>query len=625
MRRSGRGAIPVTPENPHLFATIREKAITDADLFLANSYGALRLAEADFAASAKGKFRAGWSIVIQPSSRERRLHLYANSLFPFSRPSFFLLDAPAFLTWPHIEQNGKLCLMDDVKIERPELVHDFLRSEVTDAFRLVQQSEARANQNDFQQEFHSYWNLQTNISENKVYSLLNPRGPGRLIRFWHGENWSVAGETEEQIALWLKHRHGRHASYEHSDVACLLWMSAPLMPADYPRSGTALYGLAKRIAGGTDLLRTLALQDKTLFPVILGADTDNGPCFAAVRAYRPRRQGAGASNAKTRPGFRPGRVPQDLQTQYVFSADARVEPSVVDRVDAMWVHGRGRDARQKILAEKHVVIAGCGSVGAPIAQQLAMAGVGRTTLVDPETLAGSNIGRHPLGCQFVGLPKAPSLAGLIQGGLPHLRIDGVVGKIEDFLTNGTECLADLIVVATADWPSERFLNLLHIEGTITCPLLFTWTEPRASTGHAVYLPTAQPCLQCGFTLGGDLRQPVTKWPATTPSHFAEPACGAYFQPYGPVELMGTVSAAASLALDALLKKVESAAHRVWAGPRDLLEEQGGAWSDAWSAGHPNRNEGAFQENIIWQQDPDCTACGRQQNSFSTSASLGSNS
>ena len=67
---------------------------------------------------------------------------------------------------------------------------------------------------------------------------------------------------------------------------------------------------------------------------------------------------------------------------------------------------------------------------------------------------------------------------------------------------------------------------------------------------------------------------------------------AHFQPYGPVELMGTVSAAASLALDALLKKVESAAHRVWAGLRDLLEEQGGAWSDVWSAGHPNRNEGA---------------------------------
>ena len=62
----------------------------------------------------------------------------------------------------------------------------------------------------------------------------------------------------------------------------------------------------------------------------------------------------------------------------------------------MWVHGRGHDARQKVLAEKYVVIAGCGSVGGPVAQQLAMAGVGQSTLVDPETLTWSNIGRHPL-------------------------------------------------------------------------------------------------------------------------------------------------------------------------------------------------------------------------------------
>ena len=67
---------------------------------------------------------------------------YTDSFFPFSRPVFFLLDRPGFVTWPHIDEDGKLCLLDDVRIERPDLVHDFLRSEVTDAFRLVEKSEA---------------------------------------------------------------------------------------------------------------------------------------------------------------------------------------------------------------------------------------------------------------------------------------------------------------------------------------------------------------------------------------------------------------------------------------------------------------------------------------------------
>ncbi len=459
----------------------------------------------------------------------------------------------------------------------------------------------------------------------EIYSLLRASGPSRLVRFWHGKNWSVAGETEEEIAVWLKHRHGSHAAYKHSDLACLLWLPAPLMPLDYPHSGSDLYRLAKRVPEGVDLLRTLVLEDSVPFPVVLGSDTDKGPCFAAVRSYRPKPPGSRGASNLTRPGFRPGKVPQNLQTQYLFSADARVEPTIVDRADAIWVHGRGHDARQKVLAEKYVVIAGCGSVGGPVAQQLAMAGVGRSTLVDPETLTWSNIGRHPLGSKFVGLPKATALSGLLQESLPHLRIDGVAGKIEHFLTSGAECRPDLIVVATADWSCERFLNLLHIEGQINCPLLFTWTEPRACAGHAVCLPAAHPCLQCGFTLGGDLRQPVTDWPATSPSHFAEPACGAYFQPYGPVELMGTISAATSLALDALLKKVELATHRIWAGPGTLLLEQGGRWNDVWIATHPNRTEGAFQENSVWQRDPDCGACGHDQRmSLSISANPGRN-
>ena len=123
-----------------------------------------------------------------------------------------------------------------------------------------------------------------------------------------------------------------------------------------------------------------------------------------------------------------------------------------------------------------------------------------------------------------------------------------------------------------------------------------------------------------------MRDPVTKWPETAPTHLSEPACGAYFQPYGPVELMGTISVAASLTLDALLKKLDAATHRVWAGPRSLLEEHGGAWSDVWFARHADRNEGAFQETMNWQGDLYCNACGqRRQALVSTSASQDSSS
>src|SRR6185503_20930602 len=111
-----------TPDMPEPGSTVRalqEQAVANADLFLTSSYGALRLAKSEFVAEAKC-FRAGWSLLIQPSSRERELHLYLDSSFPFSRPAFFLRDRPEFLTWPHIENSGKLCLLDDIKITHPE-------------------------------------------------------------------------------------------------------------------------------------------------------------------------------------------------------------------------------------------------------------------------------------------------------------------------------------------------------------------------------------------------------------------------------------------------------------------------------------------------------------------------
>lgn len=615
------------PESQSAVVAIQEQALRDADLFLVDNYGALRVGESDFVASAAGRFRAGWSILIQPSTRRMDLHVYVDSSFPFSRPTFVLVDRPDFLTWPHVEKSGKLCLLDDVRITHPELVEDVLRSEITDAFRLIQESEAGTNQEDFQHEFHSYWNRQEGLSDRSVFSLLSPAGESRLVQFWNGKHWCVAGETEEQIAIWLKHRHGEKAEHVHSDLACLIWLPTPLLPREYPRTGADLYNLAARANGAAQLLRRLAVHNDPPFPLLFGSDSKNGPCFAAALSYHPKRTDtSGASRPKTRPGFRPGNVPPTLQTQHLFSADARIEAMEVERVDAAWVHGRGHDPRQKILAEKHVVLAGCGSVGAPLAQQLAMAGVGRLTLVDPDILDWANIGRHPLGSKYINRPKAGALSEFLQENLPHLQIDGFVGTLAEYFETRPGNAMNLVISATANWNAERVLNLDHIHGQIACPVLFTWTERHACAGHAVFMPTTRPCLQCGFTLGGDMQHPVTDWPEEMPSHLSEPACGAIFQPYGPIELMGTVAVAASLTLDALLGKVVTATHRIWVGPRSLLVDAGGSWNPKWLSEHLDRNEGAFQETILWQEDHACCACGqlRSQPSSSILASQASN-
>ena len=308
-------------------------------------------------------------------------------------------------------------------------------------------------------------------------------------------------------------------------------------------------------------------------------------------------------------GFRPGKVPLFLGTQRLFSADAPTTRIRVERVDPAWIHGRGHDPRQGAVSSKTVVLIGCGSVGAPISQQLAMAGVGRLILVDQDELTWANVGRHPLGAECVGDNKAEALAEGLQKSYPHLQIKGFDSSYEKFATEQPQLLeqADLLICATAEWKMESLLNLQHTHGEIVQPILYTWTEPHACAGHAVLIHSGSPCFQCGMTLAGDARAPVTTWPRDTETRL-EPACGAVFQPYGPIELMGTISVAASLVLDSLLGKATKATHRIWAGPQSLLAEAGGTWSDTWLKGDPSRAKGGFQEECLWEKDFLCPVC-----------------
>lgn len=602
------------PEVPGTVAALRADALREADVYLTGQCGAVRLAQPAFARDLPGSLVAGWVLRIQPTSRERELHVYIDARFPFSLPKFVLVDRPPFLEWPHIEENGVLCLLDDVRIAKPEVAAGVIGTLLADAVRLIRECESGSNRSDFQTEFHSYWDRQPSLSAEKVLSLVEPGGPSRFIRVWAGTHFSVVGESEDQVLAWLRRRHGRKDDFRTTKRACLLWFDAPLLPTEYPRSAADLHRIAGQIPHGADRLVQFAMEDQPPFHFLLGAPSENGPCFAAVRARRPLHTDIrGKKSYPPVPGFRPGNAPIQLQVGHMFSTSASVEPMEVNRTDAAWIHGRGHDPRQQVLIAKRLLIAGCGSVGAPLAQQLAMAGVGHLTLIDGDVLTWPNVGRHPLGATAIGKKKSLALAAMLQENYPHLTIEGYDGKLETYLREKylTTHPADLIVSATADWPSERSLNLEHVSGEISSPLLFTWAEAHACAGHAVFLPDTHACLQCGFTLSGDFCSPVTAWPAQAANSPSEPACGAHFQPYGPVELAGTTSVAASLILDAVLGKVTSPLHRTWAGPRSLLEDAGGTWDERWLAEHPGRTDGGFQEDRPWPTDSVCAVCGHR--------------
>lgn len=589
---------------------LREDGILRANAFLLAECGARRLPDSEVQSYDLRSLVAGWQVAIKTTVIVRRIDIGVDDHFPFSLPHFFLVDRPPLLTWPHIEADGHLCLLDDTvvaKFGQPEaVIGDLLR----DAFQLVCDCESGANQNDFRTEFYSYWNRRLSTSDEKIQSLLEPHGESRLVNVWRGEIRSVIGETEEEVLKWLRHKHGDQPQFKSTDPALLLWLSEPLLPAQYPDSAADLYRLAAEAKTGQQRLEQLAKLNSSPFYFVIGADSTNGPCFAGVRSARQITPDIrGRKRDHSLDGFRPGKAPHALLTQRLFSANVPASRIQVERVDAAWIHGRDHDPRQKELASKTVLVGGCGSVGAPIAQMLAMAGVGRLLFVDNDELTWANVGRHVLGAESVGKNKAKSLADQLQKSYPHSQIDGFDAALEEFAVANSNLVREchLIISATANWESENILNFRQVREEISQPIMYVWTEPHACAGHAVLVTPSGPCFRCGFDPSGRPKLELTVWPSDRRQQ-REPACGAVFQPYGPVELLGTISAGASLALDSLLGKLDSATHRIWAGPQTLLLEAGGKWSEEWSKKHGDRAEGGFQEQQNWPRDLDCPVC-----------------
>jgi molybdopterin/thiamine biosynthesis adenylyltransferase len=291
-----------------------------------------------------------------------------------------------------------------------------------------------------------------------------------------------------------------------------------------------------------------------------------------------------------------------------FFGGARVIRSSIDRADPAWVHGRGRDPRFARLRDSRVLVLGCGSLGAPVALALAEAGVGRLVLADPDRLTWANVGRHPLGADCVDEYKAVAVAKRIRRSYPNIEVEGHQTSWED-LPGGLGDLGvagDLVVSAIGRWASEGMLNEWHLSTGRSPAVVYGWTEAHACAGHAVAITRTGGCLECGFDGAGRPRLRVCEWGSDT--MLQEPACGAVFQPYGPIDLAHVVATIAELAMDYLLGSVTTSTHRIWVDRRSRVAETGGGWTAEWAKIAGDRLDGGFLYESVWASSGGCPMC-----------------
>lgn len=603
------------PKEPTNWPEKHTQAVAKVEGYFANSGLPVEQLDDDVVRAFEGRhFSSGWLVPLSFSDGlTRDILLLVRKTFPFVPPRASITDKSLYLKWPHVEEDGVLCLYPDGTAFDSSQPVMMVRAVLKSACQLIEKCIDGSAFVDFSTEFRPYWERGTPTTAKRFLSLVSPSGPSRIISAWRGSKSIVVCDDVDEGQKWVQNFLGSHSKDLPSfSEGVFLWLPEPLMPS-YPNSSPEFLKMVKESVGkvGEDFLAQVVNTSPRDIPVVFGFDTDNGAALGAFMAYKPKGRGA-PGRKKPEPvirGFRPGNVPNNLANLNFFSSSSKLSRHKIARVDSAWLHGRGVDETATSLIDKTVAVVGIGAVGSVVATTLAKAGVGSLLLIDNDKLEWANVGRHVLGAQAVGQYKSTALSKQLRLNHPSLNCRDKRISIQDTLLEHGELLqeCDLIVSVTSDWSADSILNIAAQHELTDVPVVYGWAERFGVTGHAVAVIGGTGCFQCGHTFTGTALNPVLDWGANTPV-YQEPACGTVFQPCGPTELGFINALISNLAVDVLIGKAATSEHRVWIGPIEKIHHHEASYNTDWCAEH---GEPGAEGNIVrinWPSQDGCPVC-----------------
>lgn len=244
----------------------------------------------------------------------------------------------------------------------------------------------------------------------------------------------------------------------------------------------------------------------------------------------------------------------------------QMKPLKVDRVDPSWICGRDQHSEVAQRQKNQVVVLGVGSLGSSVVDQLARAGVGKITLLDPDVMSPENLGRHVLGVDSLGKNKAVELKKRISKIMPNCNINVVDNmSAEQWLKQTSLTGVDLLLDLTGE-PDVR----LHIElkrKIYPCPVLIAWMEPYVAAAHACILPVGIPWIKNNHDRMEELQ--AVDWPDDVIQQV--PGCSSQFQSYTSAAAVHAVALASESAINFLDGKLVDPIIRSWVRGQRFLD------------------------------------------------------
>ncbi|QDS91407.1 thiamine/molybdopterin biosynthesis ThiF/MoeB-like protein [Roseimaritima multifibrata] len=559
------------------------------------------------------QFVDGWRIDLNLAENVS-INLLITAQFPFVSPKIALIDRTKFLSWPHVEKDGCLCVFPPNTNVDPYRPVEVAKSLVAETEALLQCLLDGNLDDDFNREFDSYWLLSSDDLRHQFFSILPDGCDSQKVAVWSSSKFRIIGADEKSVLCWLKNR--LQKDYDRTDTGFLVKLSKPLSPEEYPDCTEALLALISEDA--PNFLESISDHIAKSFQpltIILAISATNGTNYGVVELCRLLRANekvskCGRSNRVSVNGFRDGKAPLSVQlsqqTKYT-----KVVRSPLERADAEWaLGGRGHDPRFAVLQKQRVAIVGLGSFGSFLTDNLIQAGLGQVAMFDGDLMRWENTGRHLLGGDTVGQNKTDALKRRFETNYPTIVSceSNPVDWQQRIETAESLDGFDLVISTTGSWKAECMLNDLHECSGKRTPIVYAWLEPFAAAGHAVAIMERSGCLQCGFTGAGQFSRRVFDWPAAPTTMVSQAGCGNEFQPYGITDSLHSIAMAVDLSVECLLGQLTASTHRVWINKDRKIDPIQRGWSVAWQT-VPNFDT---REEVVsefpWSARPDCQRC-----------------
>ncbi len=567
--------------NPSVIVAAYDKLLKERDV------SATRLKQNEL--SQYPKIFAAWRTVLHDSRVETIICLSKEA--PFVAPAFFLDDKSKFREWPHVEENGKLCLMqDDARIfHTPSDQIDLLQALITRAEELIEEGTSGKTKHEFVEEIRSYW------PNSPVFTSLCDVEPKetKTIYYFSGRTNSnqirIFFESEKKGRNWFNNSGLSLSDLSKPSKTVMFVLEKTPLPADYPVSGAGLIDFINNHSSFSRpeilnwLIDCVPEQDPKKFPILFLVDT--GATGIAILEIMVERRPT-ITNRRLQIKENPYHtLKKEDQLKWYLTTDSKIERRNSSRINSEWLYKRGGTEASIVLKDKKICIIGCGSLGSGIAELLTKAGISKLILIDHDTLGWENIARHSLGALQTKENKALSLANKLRNHFPFSEISAYKTRWQDLSDQEFRDIAtcDLIISATAEWSSDDHLNKLFKLNFRSFPsVLFTWLEPYALAGQAILINRLGSCFQC--VIDEDLKfiNRVIEPNPNQPIKTTDTACGGASSPYGAIEMSFTQTMATELAIDYLSGKVDVSTNKTWVGDLNKIKERDLALNKAWN-------------------------------------------